>query len=107
MKYFLDEPVAAFRSTLELPEGDPLLFAFHRGNLIVGREDGLIPSRKQAESAGLSLERVAPLGLLAGRGCVVATVPIADDVPAALEARSLRRLFGALDMDSIGVAAVA
>lgn len=104
MRYFLDAPPAGFRATLELPAGDPLVFAFQRGNLLVHRDRTRVPSRAEL---GVALEREAPLGTLDGRPCVVGHVADALALPSGLAARSLRRLFGDLDLPVLGVAALA
>lgn len=109
MRYFLDEPTARFRPTLQLPEGDALLFAFQDGNLVVRDVAGTleIPSESEAEASGLAMEGPMSLGTFDGRACKLALVPAGEELPAPFAAKSLRRLFGALDMDLLMVAATA
>ena len=105
MRYVLDEPPAGFRATLELPQGDPLVFAFHRGNLVVSTAPLGVPARSAASA--LRLTREAPLGTLDGRPCIVGVAATDHPLPEGLAAKSLRRLFGELDLPVLGVAAIA
>jgi NAD+ diphosphatase len=104
MKYFLDEPVASFQSTRELPEGDPILFAFVEQSLVLDAASGTVPTMSRATELGLTAETM-PFGVLDGRPAVLATLPNAAALPAGLEAKSLRRLFGVLDLAWLSVAA--
>ncbi|MBK6519593.1 MAG: NAD(+) diphosphatase [Polyangiaceae bacterium] len=105
MRYFLDEPPAGFRATLDLPQGDPLVFAFHRDNLVVRTAPLGVPARSAA--GDLRLTREAPLGTLDGRPCIVGVAATDHPLPEGLAAKSLRRLFGELDLPVLGVAAIA
>lgn len=107
MRYFLDQPTPRFKATLQLPDDDPLLFAFQDGNLVV-RDAGEaleIPSLEQMRD--LPLEAPIPLGTMDGRGCRLALVAAGAKLPAPFAAKSLRRLFGNLDIDLLMVAATA
>ncbi|NUP11033.1 MAG: NAD(+) diphosphatase [Polyangiaceae bacterium] len=105
MTYFLHAPIDGFRMALSLPAGEPRLFAFHKGNLVLDAS-GNVPTRTEAEAAGLEIDGMAPLGTLEGRPCVVAYLTPTRALPDGWSAKSLRFLFGALDVGVLSVAAV-
>ncbi|MFO0550557.1 MAG: NAD(+) diphosphatase [Polyangiaceae bacterium] len=111
MSFLFEEPIPAFRSSLDVASSaEALYLAFDaRGDVLVERADNSLLTFASATRHGLSTNDTHPLGVLGETPVHIALlegVLSGGALPENLRTTSVRRLFGALDISQIAVAAM-
>ncbi len=106
MSFLFEDAVEGFEpSAAPMDNSDALAFVFVGDRLVLARDSERPLTLAEAESSGLVLLDMAPLGRVNGRAAVVALTR--EPLPEGFSAKVVRRLFGRLPLEAIAVAAYA